>query len=76
VAKLINKLCDQIVVSESSYFHYIGEKLNKHYEYRLNRTMATLKREYFPNVFRGTATVVGLIVLGFTFWSFLRPFVV
>ncbi|XP_059449438.1 uncharacterized protein LOC132180578 [Corylus avellana] len=76
VAALINKLGYQIGITKSSYFSRISEKLNEHYEFTLNHFLATLRREYFTNIFRGTATVVGLIILGFTFWSFLRPFVV
>jgi hypothetical protein len=75
VADLINKLCNQIAVSNSSHFKKIGQKINEHYEYPLNRAMATLNREYFPNVFRGTATVVALIVLFFTFWNFFKPLI-
>jgi hypothetical protein len=67
VATLINKLGDQIVATTFSfYFYHIAKKLNDHYEFPLNHFLATLKREYFPNIFRGTATIVGLIVLGFT----------
>jgi hypothetical protein len=55
VATLINKLGDQIVATTFSFYFY-----------PLNHFLATLKREYFPNIFRGTATIVGLIVLGFT----------
>jgi hypothetical protein len=75
VAALINKLGDQIVATTPSYFDYIAQQLNEHYEFPLNHLLATLKREYFPNIFRGTATIVGLIVLGFTLWNFLRPYV-
>jgi hypothetical protein len=76
MATLINKLSYQIVVAEPFYFDRISEKLNEHYEFPSNHFLATLKREYFTNIFRGTATVVGLIILSFTFWNFLRPFVV
>jgi hypothetical protein len=75
VATLINKLGCRIVAPTPSYFENIAQKLNDHYEFPLNHFLATLKREYFTNVFRGTATIVGLIVLGFTFWSFIRSFV-
>ncbi|XP_062173993.1 UPF0481 protein At3g47200-like [Alnus glutinosa] len=75
VATLINKLGDQIVATTPSYFDDIAQQLNEHYEFPLNHLLATLKREYFPNIFRGTATIVGLIVLGFTLWNFLRPYV-
>ena len=75
VAELINKLCDHIVVCKPSYFSNIAQKVNDHYEYPLNRTWATLKRVYFPNVFRGTATFVALIVLFFTIWNFFKPLI-
>ncbi|XP_062176092.1 UPF0481 protein At3g47200-like [Alnus glutinosa] len=76
VATLINKLGDQIFVAPTpSYFENIAQKLNDHYEFPLNRFLATLKKEYCTNVFRGTATIVGLIVLGFTLWSFIRSLV-
>jgi hypothetical protein len=75
VADLINKLCDQIAVRGSPYFNNIAQMVNEHYEYPLNRTMAILNREYFPNVFRGTATVVALIVLFITLWNFFEPLI-
>jgi hypothetical protein len=62
VATLINKLNNQIVATTSSYDH-IARRLNGRYEDRWIHLLATLKREYFPNIFRGTATIVGLIVL-------------
>jgi hypothetical protein len=74
VASLINKLGNQIVATTSSY-NRIAQRINQHYDLPLNHLLATLNREYFPNIFRGTTTVVGLIVLGFTLWNFLRPFV-
>jgi hypothetical protein len=76
VAILINKLGDRIVVNtECYYFDHIAQKLNAHYEFPLNHFLATLKREYFTNVFRGTTTIIGLIVLGFTTWNTIRPYV-
>jgi hypothetical protein len=75
VTALINKLGDQIVATTPSYFDHIAQKLNDHYDFPLNHFLATLKREYFTNVFRGTTTIIGLIVLGFTLWNFVRPFV-
>jgi hypothetical protein len=69
VATLINELSYQIVATTSSYDD-IARKLNGRYENRWVHLLATLKREYFPNIFRGTATIVGLIVLAFTFLQF------
>jgi hypothetical protein len=71
VAKLINTLCDQITEANSCY-HDIAQKLNDHYDYPFNHMLATLTRVYFPDIWRGTATVVGLIVLGFTLWNFSK----
>jgi hypothetical protein len=65
VATLINKLGYQIVITTPSYFEYIAQKLNDHYEFPLNHFLATLKRQYFRDVFRGTATIFALIYLGF-----------
>jgi hypothetical protein len=73
VAALINRLCLEIVVLESCYSslsHEIIEFLDNPW----NRTMATMKSVYFRDFWRGTGTVVGLIVVGFTFWGFLRPY--
>jgi hypothetical protein len=72
VATLINKLGDQITEATSCY-HDIAKNLNEHYDYPLNHILATLTRIYFPNIWRGTATVVGLIILGLTLWNFSRP---
>jgi hypothetical protein len=71
VATLINQLGDQITEATSCY-NDIAEKLNAHYDHLFNQILATLTREYFPNIFRGTATIVGLIVLGFTLWNFFK----
>jgi hypothetical protein len=71
VATLINKLGDEITETTSCYYD-VAKNLNEHYDYPLNQILATLTREYFPNIFRGTATIVGLIVLGFTLWNFFK----
>jgi hypothetical protein len=41
--------------------------MNAHYENRWNHRKATLKLVYFPNVWRGTATVAAAILLILTF---------
>ncbi|XP_059434009.1 UPF0481 protein At3g47200-like [Corylus avellana] len=71
VATLINELSNQIVATTSTY-NGIARSLNVHYEDSLPHLLATLKRQYFPNIFRGTATIIGLIVLGFTLWNFIK----
>ncbi|XP_059434097.1 UPF0481 protein At3g47200-like [Corylus avellana] len=69
VAILINKLRYQIVVTTSSYFDHISEKLHEHCEFPLNHFLATLRKEYFANIFSSTATVFGFFWLGFTFFA-------
>nr|POE66891.1 putative upf0481 protein [Quercus suber] len=70
VAKLVNKLGHQIVECKSCYF-VLSEELNGHYENFWNRNMASLTTVYFRDIWRGTATVVGLIVL---FFNYLEHF--
>ncbi|XP_062173381.1 UPF0481 protein At3g47200-like [Alnus glutinosa] len=75
VARLVNKLGHQIVAEDSCYYE-LSQDLNKHYESFWNRNMATLTTTYFRDIWRGTATVVGIIFLLLTFWNiFLRHFV-
>ncbi|KAB1199206.1 hypothetical protein CJ030_MR0G026998 [Morella rubra] len=80
--QLIKKFCDQIVPPDDILHdrHRDPEKglckrLNKFYESPWNRIVAALASTYFSNFWRGTATIAGLMVLGFAFWNFLRPFV-
>ena len=75
VATLVNKLGHQIVECKSCYFD-LSEELNGHYENFWNRNMASLTTVYFRDIWRGTATVVGLLVLFLTIWNiFLRHYV-
>jgi hypothetical protein len=74
VTTLINTLGHEIVESESVY-HEIYRQLNEHYDDPWNRLVASLTRVYFKDFWRGTATIAGILVLGFTFVNFLRPFV-
>jgi len=74
VANLINNLCLQIFEHESCYA-VLGKNINKYCDNHWNRIMATMKSVYFRDFWRGTATIAALIVLGFTFWDFLRPYV-
>jgi hypothetical protein len=75
VARLVNKLGHQILTEGSCYYE-LSQRLNGHYEDFWNRNMATLTTTYFRDIWRGTATVVGIIFLLLTFWNiFLRHFV-
>ena len=75
LARLVNKLGHHIVAEDSCYFE-LSKKLNGHYDDFWNRNMATLTTTYFRDIWRGTATVVGIIFLLLTFWNiFLRHFV-
>ena len=73
VALMVNKL-GQEIVEKNSCFYKLAEYLNGHYDNRCNRNMASLKTVYFRDIWRGTATVVGIIVLFVTIGNFLRPF--
>ncbi|XP_030961700.1 UPF0481 protein At3g47200-like [Quercus lobata] len=74
VADMVNKLGHEIV-EKNSYYHKVAEDLNKYYRNWWNQNMASLKTVYFRDIWRGTATVVGIIVLVVTVMNFLRPFV-
>ncbi|XP_075644145.1 UPF0481 protein At3g47200-like [Castanea sativa] len=74
VAKMVNKLGKEIVEKNSCY-HDVALELNKHYKNWWNKNIASLKTVYFRDIWRGTATFVGIIVLLVTVGNFLRPFV-
>ncbi|XP_031272048.1 putative UPF0481 protein At3g02645 [Pistacia vera] len=61
IAEMINKLCRQI--PQSSLHSDIYKDLIRHYGNRWNHARATLKRVYFSNPWRSTATVVAVILL-------------
>ena len=71
VANMVNKIALEIV-EENSCYGDVAKKLKKHYHKACNRNIGYLKSTYFSNLWRGTATVVGLIILGFTLWDFVR----
>ncbi|XP_050284970.1 UPF0481 protein At3g47200-like [Quercus robur] len=71
VATMINKLALEIK-EENSCYSELAQELKDHFENGCNRNMGYLKSTYFSNLWRGTATVVGLIILGFTLWDFVR----
>ncbi|XP_030963886.1 uncharacterized protein LOC115985055 [Quercus lobata] len=75
VANMVNKLSLEIVENNSCYAD-LAQDLNKHYDQCCNHNMASLRSIYFADVWRGTGTIVGLIVFGFTFWNTIRPYVI
>ncbi|KAG2666463.1 hypothetical protein I3760_15G061400 [Carya illinoinensis] len=71
VTDLVNNLALEIEENGSHYTELCG-KLNKYYESNWNRLVGTLTRVYFSDIFKGTATIVGIIVLLLTLWNFHR----
>lgn len=65
VAKLINKLCDQIVVTNSCYYE-VSEELNALTENCCIRTKAMIKRVYFKDCWTASSAIVGFFVLVFS----------
>ena len=74
VATMVNRLCLEII-EKNSYYEELARKIKEYYDKPWNRNMGSLRTVYFCDVWRGTATVVGVIVLFVTFLNFLRPFV-
>ncbi|XP_073259784.1 UPF0481 protein At3g47200-like [Populus alba] len=62
VAKLINKLCKEIT-EVSSLYDNTAKGLNDYYESWYNNWKTYLRRQYFKNVWVGTGTVVGFLVV-------------
>ena len=73
VAKIVNTLALEITETGSCYYA-LANKLNDHYDQCCNRNMGHLRSTYFSNLWRGTATVVGLILLGFTVWDIIKTY--
>ena len=73
VADMVNKLCLEIVEARS-YYRHIADDLNNLYDSRWNQNLASLRNVYFKDIWRGTATVVGVLVLLITIFNFLKPF--
>jgi hypothetical protein len=66
VSNMINHFCKNIG-DNYTCFGDISRNISRHYENRFNHTKATLKLIYFPNIWRGTATVAAAILLILTF---------
>jgi hypothetical protein len=73
VAELINKLCLEIVEVTSGY-DALSQLLNDYYESSWNKNKAYLVSVYFHNVWIGTGTVIGLIILAITVARFILSF--
>ncbi|CAK7324644.1 unnamed protein product [Dovyalis caffra] len=73
VAELLNKLCLEIVEVSSCYYD-LATKLNAHSDSCWNQCWAYFRRTYFKNVWIGTGTVVGFIVLFITLFKFIQSF--
>ena len=71
VATLVNGLCKHVVANTTCYYEVINA-LNKHYQNIWNRTMAALWLVYFRDPWRASSTVVGIVVLVFAAFNFLR----
>ncbi|KAF5469994.1 hypothetical protein F2P56_010548 [Juglans regia] len=71
VTDLFNKLGHEIE-SNGIFYLDLSKGLNGYYENSWNRLVATLTSVYFQDFWRGTATLVGIIVLGLTLWNFAR----
>ncbi|KAG5043127.1 UPF0481 protein At3g47200-like [Glycine soja] len=71
VATLVNGLCKHVVTNSTCYHHIIN-KLNDHYMNDWNHTIAALRLVYFRDLWRASGTVVGIAVLVFAVFQFLR----
>ena len=69
---MVNRL-GQEIVQQNSCYHQIATYLNEHYQNWWNKKIVSLKTVYFRDIWRGTTTFVGIIVLLATIGNFLRP---
>jgi len=63
LSNMFNKLNENTGDTSSTCYDDICRQMNAHYEYRWNHMKANLRHVYFPNVWRGTATVAAAILL-------------
>ncbi|KAG5226371.1 UPF0481 protein [Salix suchowensis] len=70
---MMNMLCETIPDTYTCYDDICG-KMNAYYENPWNHRKATLKLVYFPNIWRGTATVAATILLILTFIQTIKAF--
>ncbi|KAG2324688.1 hypothetical protein Bca52824_007416 [Brassica carinata] len=62
VSELVNKLCLGVVDDGSSYAN-IASKVLAHYDNKCNKARSILRRVYFNNMWRGTATIAAACIL-------------
>ncbi|CAH2063380.1 unnamed protein product [Thlaspi arvense] len=62
VSKLVNKLCLEVMDDGSSYSK-IASDVIAHYDDECNKARSILRRVYFTNLWRGTATVTAACIL-------------
>ncbi|TXG62542.1 hypothetical protein EZV62_009536 [Acer yangbiense] len=62
IARMFNNFCLQTSKSPSCYSD-LAERLNTHYKSPYHHAKATLKSVYFGDPWKGTGTVVGIIIL-------------
>lgn len=66
VAKMFNNICQHISLDDNCYRH-IFKELKAHHANPWNHLVAPLKRVYFNNLWRGTATFAATLLLILTF---------
>ncbi|XP_040995152.1 UPF0481 protein At3g47200-like [Juglans microcarpa x Juglans regia] len=71
VTKLVNNLGLEIE-ERGNHYAELCKELNEYSDSICNRLVGTLTKVYFSDFFKGSATVVGIIVLGLTLWNFNR----
>uniref|UniRef100_A0A6N2LJU6 Uncharacterized protein n=1 Tax=Salix viminalis TaxID=40686 RepID=A0A6N2LJU6_SALVM len=74
VSNMINHLCENIGDIKYTYFDHISRALNADYQNPWNHSKATLKLVYFPDIWRGTATVAAAILLILTLMQTIKAF--
>ncbi|KAI4353676.1 hypothetical protein L6164_002607 [Bauhinia variegata] len=70
IGLLISDLSKDIATNGN--FNTMIDDLNKHHDKKWHRAMTKLRLVYFQDVWRGSSTLVGLLVLFFTFYNFYR----
>lgn len=62
VAKMVNKLCLG-VVDHGSYYSELVDEVNDRYKNQFYKTFGILRRVYFSNLWKGTATIAAICIL-------------
>lgn len=62
VARMFNRLCLQIILSDSCYYA-VSEDLKKHHGNGWNHKKAILTSVYFSNLWRGTGTIAAFLIV-------------